>query len=176
VAGLSQPNLVLTEAGHKEAIQLNHQRQGINECLPTTIAMLSGQPRHKIIKKILGKLPIWDINRYMSWSRAYSRSDIIRIHGIIDRLFSDIGIPRMSADSIQASVNIPQTLPKGRGSILVFFENDTKHIVAFEDGFVYDGNYSLPWSWLDWIISIPALYGSCIRCLTITSQKEVSHK
>lgn len=118
------------------------QKQGSDECLPTAIAMVTGVDKEVVVKE-LKRAFIEGAEReftYSDWVRLCHPTVLWRILSPTLKKF----VPNLVEDMIVLrNLGIPFSntqIPSGRGFITTIsrYFNRNGHIVAFEDGVVYD--------------------------------------
>ncbi len=137
---------------------MKHLKQGLNECFPTVLAMLTDNDVNKIIAdaKILSPL-------VHSWSDASSghcelNDDMAMVYRALARKYAPYLLDYV------APVNVKQTADKGlfmsyrafieqtrqgKGAVVMcsrFISRPAGHIAAYENGLIYCGNMDGPMS------------------------------
>lgn len=145
---------------------MQHQRQGWCECLPTALAMVAGVSKDQIIKEVLELTGIetfkellekWALQLfaagagfpstsfpYVSICDAYNitcdRYSLPRIYTSDSREFTTLlKLGPITSSSQERTYDL-----KGKGFLMLLWEEGGSHSVAYEDDMIFDGNLSAP--------------------------------
>lgn len=139
---------------------MKHIKQGFGECLPTTVAMLSGKPPKIVMDMVLASSTFggktWEA--YCRFLSASVARDPVLFDNELDNLIRVLHtfVPWLPVTNIrchdQLGINgltfseLPDELPPGRGTIS-FGSSGRGHVVAYENNRVFDGDVSCPIKW-----------------------------
>jgi hypothetical protein len=148
---------------------MNHIRQSGETCYPTTVAMLSGQPVSQVIQTLLRHTPFRSWDEMMDTSVRLTLGEINLITDIVHNNARSI-LPWISPESLRVSYNQPRvslspSVLNGRGTISVR-RPGAGHVVAFENGTIYDPGFAQPIPWELWEM-MHDMSGSKIVNLTV---------
>lgn len=125
---------------------MKHVKQNKNECILATIAALTDKPYGEIRARANRLARRVGLDSYQAmFDPGRTEADW---HPVIETLgkqyrFNYVPLLRPRANKERALVHLTPTKIKRKGFILLRFPN-SRHIVAFENGLVYDGNAEGP--------------------------------
>lgn len=128
---------------------MRHQRQGEKECLLTTIAMLADCPldRARRIAAIYAGSKQWNAT---NWPTTNYLCAVLKVRLPTTEIHEGC---RAAIGGIGNRSTFPAKLPEGRGTILLWYAEAVPphgHIVAYEDGIVYDPSEGNPMAYHVW--------------------------
>lgn len=139
---------------------MKHIKQGYGECLPTTVAMLSGKPPKVVMDTVLAgstfEEKVWvDYCSFLTemsiFNQALFNSELDNMVRVLHTFVPWLPITNIRCHD-QLGINgltfseLPDELPPGRGAIS-FGRPGAGHVVAYENGTVFDGDISFPVEW-----------------------------
>ena len=131
---------------------MKHIRQGPRECQLAVIAMLSDQSLDTVRKAACKGANV------MFWAEALGTPYFwVGVWAAFDA----VGLPNLTPiDWYHAQSQSDPSSPDltGKGQLLVLWNDDTAHAMAFENGLVYDPNADGPMTWEAWIDEILPIY------------------
>jgi hypothetical protein len=132
---------------------MNHIRQFGETCYPTTIAMLSGQPVNQVIRTLLQHTPFRSWDEMMDQSVRLTLDEINHVSDIVHNNAQSI-LPWISPEAFRVSysklrISLSPSVLNGRGTISVR-KPGAGHVVAFENGTIYDPGFTQPVPWELW--------------------------
>ena len=126
---------------------MRHQRQGTDyDCLPTTMAMLADVDRLTVLR-------VAELRTGRPWSRLVGTSDFWpTARYLADLLMLPLPIDAMrEGDCMTGDMLASERVAHSKGTIVVRHRGGTRHIVAFEDGLVYDPISLRPQDFSSWL-------------------------
>jgi hypothetical protein len=132
---------------------MNHILQFGETCYPTTIAMLSNRPVESVIRALLQHTPLRTWEQLMEIVPRVSQDEFDYISRIIHRNAQSI-LPWITPEALRVSyyqprIGLSSSALNGRGTMSLR-KPGAGHVVAFENGMIYDPAIQQPVPWKLW--------------------------